>query len=87
VRTAGWHNWDRPEREKTARFGEFGSRGPGANEDGRVAWATRLDAREALKLSAPTVLGGPDGWNPLRFPAHPSGVKAVDAPLPRPPGS
>jgi len=87
VRAAGWHNWDRPEREKTARFGEFGSRGPGANEDGRVAWARRLDPREALKLSAPTVLGGPDGWNPLRFPAHPSGVKAVDAPLPRPPGS
>jgi pectinesterase len=87
VRAAGWHNWDRPEREKTARFSELGSLGPGANTRDRVTWAMRFDPREALKLSASTVLGGPDGWNPLRFPTHPSAVRAVDAPLPRPPGS
>ena len=30
VRPAGWDNWNLPEREKTARYAEFGSTGPGA---------------------------------------------------------
>jgi pectinesterase len=61
----GWHNWDRPEREKTSRYSEFGSRGPGAHANQRVSWAGRLSSREARELSAATVLRGSDGWNPL----------------------
>lgn len=87
VARAGWHNWERPEREKTARFSEFGSRGPGARENERVPWAKRLTPVEARALSATTVLGGSDGWNPLQVPVHPSAIKALDAPLPHAPGS
>jgi hypothetical protein len=52
---AGWHNWDQPAREKTARYGEFGSSGPGAlNLGARVAWSKRLTADEANRLTPAT---------------------------------
>ena len=64
IRAAGWHNWDRPERERTARFSEFGSTGPGASAAERVAWARPLSAGEAQAITAARVLGGSDGWDP-----------------------
>jgi hypothetical protein len=70
VARAGWHNWDRPEREKTARFAEFGNSGPGANTEARVSWAKRLTPRGAAALSPAAVLRGTDGWNPLGVPAR-----------------
>jgi len=87
IRPVGWHNWDRPERERTARFSEFGSTGPGASPTERVTWAKPLSAAEAQAITAARVLGGSDGWDPARVPAHPSAGKANAAPLPRPPGS
>ena len=44
---AGWHDWDKPQAHKTAYYGEFDSRGPGAVKKGRVAWSHQLTAREA----------------------------------------
>ena len=38
----GWDNWRDPENEKTARYGEYGSRGPGGDMSGRVPWAKQL---------------------------------------------
>ena len=38
------------------------------------------------KVTVGSVLGGADGWDPARVPAHPSSVRALDAPLPQPPG-
>jgi pectinesterase len=64
VRPIGWHNWNQPEREKTARFAEFGSSGEGANLSARAPWARALTSSEAKAISAQRVLGGPDGWNP-----------------------
>jgi pectinesterase len=64
VRPAGWHNWDQPHREKTARYAEFASSGPGASPEARVAWARRLRAEEAASLTPASVLGGGDGWDP-----------------------
>ena len=64
VRPEGWHNWSRPEREKTSRYGEFGSRGEGATPGARVSWVRRLTAAEAGALTPDAVLGGPDGWKP-----------------------
>jgi len=84
---AGWHNWDQPAREKTARYGEFGSSGPGAlNLGARVAWSKRLTADEANRLTPATVLGGADKWNPLAIPATASAHQANAAPLPPAPG-
>jgi pectinesterase len=66
VRPEGWQNWNLPAREKTARYGEFGSRGDGAAPDSRVPWARRMSAAEARALTPQAVLGGSDGWNPVR---------------------
>src|ERR1051325_712816 len=64
VRPEGWHNWNFPEREKTARYAEYGSTGPGANPRARVAWAHRLSNAEARAITPERVLAGTDGWNP-----------------------
>ena len=64
VRPAGWHNWDRPEREQTARYAEQGSSGPGANPSARVKWARQLSDAEAAAITPEKVLAGSDGWKP-----------------------
>lgn len=64
VRPVGWHNWNQPAREKTARYSEFGSTGPGAKQEERVGWMRPLSAVEAEALTAREVLRGTDGWNP-----------------------
>ena len=64
VRPVGWHNWDFPDREKTSRYAEFNSSGPGANPAARVKWARQLTRKEAKAITLKTVLGGVDGWDP-----------------------
>jgi pectinesterase len=86
VQPEGWHNWDRPERERSSRYSEFGSTGPGARPDARVRWAKPLSSKEAAALSVTAVLGGIDGWDPRRLTPHPSIVRAVDGQVPPPPG-
>ncbi len=68
VRPEGWHNWNKPEREATTRYAEFGSTGPGAASAARVHWAKRLTAEEAACITVGRVLGGADGWDPLQVP-------------------
>ena len=46
----GWHNWDKPETERTSDFAEYGSTGPGGNLSKRVKWARKLSAREVAGL-------------------------------------
>lgn len=65
VRAVGWHNWNFPEREKTSRYAEFNSTGPGANPRERVAWSRQLTKAEAKAITVEKVLGGADRWNPL----------------------
>ncbi len=64
VRPEGWHNWNRPDREQTSRYAEYGTTGPGANPAARVPWAHALRAEEARALTSAAVLGGTDGWDP-----------------------
>ncbi|HYJ87229.1 MAG TPA: pectinesterase family protein [Pyrinomonadaceae bacterium] len=64
VRPQGWHNWNFPEREQTARYAEFGSKGLGANPKARVRWARQLTESESGIITMRRVLGGPEGWNP-----------------------
>ena len=64
VRPVGWNNWNAPDREKTARYGEFNSWGPGANLQARVPWARNLTEVEARSITAEKVLAGSDAWNP-----------------------
>jgi pectinesterase len=65
VRPAGWHNWDQPERERSARYAEYNSAGAGANRRGRVAWARQLTKAEAKRITVERVIGGADGWEPM----------------------
>jgi pectinesterase len=64
VRPVGWHNWTGPEREKTARYAEFNSSGPGAQTQARVSWARRLEQAEAGAITLEKVLGAGADWNP-----------------------
>ena len=64
VRPEGWHNWNFPEREKTVRYAEYGSKGRGANSPARVVWARKLTKAEAKAITPQRVLSGVDGWNP-----------------------
>jgi pectinesterase len=61
VRPEGWHNWNFPEREKTARYAEYASRGPGGDSRSRVRWSRQLSKTEARALTPRKVF---DGWNP-----------------------
>jgi pectinesterase len=65
IRPEGWHNWSKPEAEKTTYYGEFASTGPGTSPATRVPWAHALTAGEAAALTPRNVLAGADHWNPL----------------------
>ncbi len=65
VRPEGWQNWNLPEREKTARYSEFNSSGPGSNSKARVPWSHQLTKAQAKAVTIKRVLSGADGWNPL----------------------
>jgi len=86
VRPVGWNNWDRPDREKTSRYSEFGSAGPGGKQADRAPWARPITAKEANAITVAAVLGGLDHWDPRKVAAHPSAVKVMESPLPSAPG-
>jgi pectinesterase len=88
VRPEGWHNWDHPERERTVRYEEFGSRGAGGSMAARVPWVRRLSAKQASALTVTRVLGGADHWDPRRVPSHVSWspTRVLEAALPPAPG-
>lgn len=64
IRPEGWHNWGKPDAERTAFYAESASTGPGANPAARVAWSHQLTPAEAAAYTIPAVLGGTDHWNP-----------------------
>lgn len=64
VRPVGWHNWNKPQAEKTTFYAEFGSTGPGAAAAARVPWARAFTPEQAAAYTVPAVLGGADRWDP-----------------------
>lgn len=64
VKSEGWHNWDKPNAEKTAFYAEYQSKGAGANPERRIRWSKQLTEIEAKKYTIEQVLGGKDNWNP-----------------------
>ena len=67
IRPEGWDNWRDPAREKTARFAEYKSSGPGANPEARVAWSRQLSEEDVRPFATTTFLKGVDNWNPLKW--------------------
>src|SRR5690606_21990772 len=64
INPEGWHNWSKPNAEKTAFYAEYGSKGPGANASQRVHWSHQLTEEQGSKYSVKSVLAGADGWDP-----------------------
>lgn len=63
IHPAGWHNWNRPEREKTAFYAEFANTGEGASTGERASFGHLLDSDAAY--TPEKVLAGDDNWNPV----------------------
>ena len=58
--TEGWHNWSRPEAEKTVYNGEYENTGAGYKPIQRVEWSHQLTDDESKKYILTTIL---NGWN------------------------
>jgi unsaturated rhamnogalacturonyl hydrolase len=59
---AGWHNWGNAENEKTARYSEYASKGPGANPSGRVKWSKQLTDKEVRKYTVENIYRDCSNW-------------------------
>ena len=59
----GWNNWRNPDNEKTARYSEYKSFGPGGNTSRRYSWTRQLTDEEVKKYTIKNVFGN---WNPLQ---------------------
>jgi pectinesterase len=64
----GWDPWkgDKmfPDKEKTAYYAEFGSFGPGANNDKRIGWSKQMSKRDIRKYTLKNIFSGPKAWVP-----------------------
>lgn len=57
----GWNNWKNPANETTARYAEYKSSGPGANDAARVKWVKILTDEEVKRFTIKNILGD---WKP-----------------------
>ncbi|QHV99886.1 pectinesterase family protein [Spirosoma endbachense] len=64
IQPAGWHNWDKPNAEKTTFYAEYESIGSGANPSARVDWSRQLAKDEVKSYKTETILAGDDHWKP-----------------------
>lgn len=71
IRPEGWHNWNKPHREKTAFYAEYGNTGPGSDTSAR-AFGKRLKNDKGYTMAE--ILGGTDNWNPLEVAYTPVAV-------------
>lgn len=52
----GWHNWSKPEAEKTSFYAEYNCSGLGFQPQKRVQWSHQLTKNEAKKYTIETIL-------------------------------
>lgn len=57
IKSEGWHNWNKPEYEKTAFYAEYGSHGEGADPAARVPWSRQLTPEKAKQYTPVNILG------------------------------
>jgi len=63
IKPEGWHNWSKPDAEKTTFYAESNSKGMGANISKRVSWSHQLTKEERKKYTTENILKGKDNWN------------------------
>jgi pectinesterase len=66
IRPQGWDNWRNPAKEKTARFSEYKSTGPGGDPSQRVKWSKQLTDEEAATYTIENIFAGSSPWNPSK---------------------
>lgn len=66
IKPEGWHNWNKPDAEKTTFYGEFNSKDSGANATKRVSWSHQIAKEESKKYTTQNILKGKDNWNPSK---------------------
>ncbi len=57
INPLGWHNWNKPENEKTVRYAEYNNSGEGSDRSQRVSWAKLLSSGEAEKVTLENAMG------------------------------
>lgn len=57
----GWHNWSKPNAEKTSFYAEYQNTGKGFKPEKRVSWSHQLTKKEAKKHSLENIFGK-DEW-------------------------
>lgn len=57
IKPEGWHNWNKPDAEKTSFFAEYKNTGIGAKTDKRVSWSHQLSDNEAELYNVDNILG------------------------------
>ncbi|WP_223701479.1 pectinesterase family protein [Sutcliffiella deserti] len=62
IKKDGWDNWRDEANEKTARYGEYDSYGPGALVERRVRWAKQLTRDEAESLTVEKLFPDLANW-------------------------
>jgi pectinesterase len=62
IKAEGWHNWNKPDAEKTAFYAEYKSTGPGANPSARVGWSHQLSEQQVQEYTLTKIF---NDWNPL----------------------
>ena len=58
----GWHNWSKPDAEKTSFYAEYKSTGPGASPSTRVEWSHQLTDEQARMYTLENIFGDWGGW-------------------------
>lgn len=57
IKAEGWHNWDKPDAERTTFFAEYNNTGTGSSGDKRVKWSHQLNEEEASRYTTENILG------------------------------
>lgn len=57
INPEGWHNWNKPDAEKTSYYAEYKSTGAGSNPSSRVAWSHQLTEDESKEYSVEKIFG------------------------------
>lgn len=57
IRPEGWHNWNKPDAEKTSYYAEYNNSGPGSSSGKRVAWSHQLTKEEAAAFTLENIFG------------------------------
>lgn len=67
IKREGWSNWRNSENERTARYSEYNSSGPGALPIERAKWSSQLSAEEVKHLTINTIFCESSSWLPIRY--------------------